>query len=350
MKILIVKTSSLGDIVHAFPALSLLREKFPDAKICWAVEKPFASLVEAHPFVDQVIEIDTKKWRQKFFSFSTWKEISKMYQRLRGESFDLLFDLQGNTKSAFVTLFAKAKIKIGYGFKTVWEYPNLLATQIRFDPPRMVNVREENLFLVKSYLKIENFEEKFMTLKIFLEEKKSLNEILGNPLLQNRRKILVSPGSHWKNKQINEETLFELLKEFEMHEDSTFLFIWGNAFEHEQAQNLVKKLNHAILLEKLSLPLLQNLMKEMDLVIAMDSLPLHLAASTGVATYGIFGPSLAKKFAPTETIHKNFQGKCPYGRVFERRCPILRSCPTGDCLKQIDGKTLYAKFNSSKDV
>jgi heptosyltransferase-1 len=77
MKILLIKTSSLGDIIHAFPTLSFLRQKFPDAKIDWVVEKPFAELVKAHPFVNDVLTVDTKGWRKNLISKETWKTVQE---------------------------------------------------------------------------------------------------------------------------------------------------------------------------------------------------------------------------------------------------------------------------------
>lgn len=341
MNILIVKTSSLGDIVHAFSSLTALREQFPKAHISWVVEKPFSSLVSAHPYVDEVIEIDSKKWRKKIFSSSTYLEIKSMLSKLRAKSFDLLFDLQGNTKSSFVTFFAKSKEKVGYGYKSVWEYPNLLATNVKYDPPKEVNVREENLFLIKSHLKLSSIQDKPQVLKLASDEQETLKTLLGHPFLKEGQKILVAPGSHWKNKQASQEALSNLLEKIEQKKPAVFLLTWGNDAEKQFCNEISKRLPKAVLMEKISIPVLQNLMKEMDLVIAMDSLPLHLAATVGTATFGIFGPSIAKKFAPPSALHKAIQGSCPYGRSFDRRCPILRTCPTGACIKQLSGKTLY---------
>jgi heptosyltransferase-1 len=83
-------------------------------------------------------------------------------------------------------------------------------------------------------------------------------------------------------------------------------------------------------------------MKGMDLVISMDSLPLHLAGSLNIPTFGVFGPSSAQKYNPSPS--PAFQAACPYNEVFMKRCPKLRTCPTGACLKNLEGDRLYKTF------
>jgi len=82
----------------------------------------------------------------------------------------------------------------------------------------------------------------------------------------------------------------------------------------------------------------------MQLVIAMDSLPLHLAGTTNTKTFSFFGPSSSAKFMPMGEQHHAFQGSCPYGKVIQRRCPIIRTCKTGACLRGISSDTLFDAF------
>ncbi len=112
-----------------------------------------------------------------------------------------------------------------------------------------------------------------------------------------------------------------------------FLILWGSPKEKEQAQAIANGfIGNSTLVDPLSLPALHLLMTHVDLVISMDSLPLHLAAVAGTPTYSLFGPSLAQKYAPQGDKHHALQGSCPYGTTFEKRCPKLRTCPTGACL------------------
>ncbi len=322
MKILIVKTSSLGDIIHAFPVLNYIKAKEPNAEISWVVEKPFASLVEAHPLVDHAYIVETKRWRKK----RAFKEISQFKKELQKETFDVVFDLQGNLKSGLITSCAKSKTKVGFGYKTAAEWPNILFTNQRCNPPTGENIRDDYLYLVKQFF--HDFSLSFETktlLKLSPQEEDQLERLS----LSNEQKILVCPGSAWRNKQLPHATLVNFL---ENYSHGHFYFLWGNPEEQKEAQQLHEQFSNSTLLDKFSLPALQHLMSRMDLVVAMDSLPLHLAGTTGTATYAFFGPSSAEKYSPQGPQHHYFQGNCPYGKTFEKRCPILRKCKTGACL------------------
>ena len=85
-------------------------------------------------------------------------------------------------------------------------------------------------------------------------------------------------------------------------------------------------------------------MASVDMVIAMDSLPLHLAGTTETPTFSIFGASSANKYKPKGKKHLAFQGTCPYKRTFERRCPVLRTCSTGACIRDLHGEELFHYF------
>ncbi len=113
-------------------------------------------------------------------------------------------------------------------------------------------------------------------------------------------------------------------------------------------KSLASSLKSAEVLPLLSLSLLQNWMRSMDLVIAMDSLPLHLAAEANVPTFSVFGPSFAAKYSPMGSKHVSIQGVCPYGQVFAKRCSILRTCKTGACMKNITAEQLFSEIHVHK--
>lgn len=335
-KFLIVKTSSLGDIIHAFPIVSYLRGLYPDAIIDWVVDEHCKELVEAHPEISNVLCVRTKRWRKSFWRWEHLKEIYAFRSHLQNTHYDAVFDVQSNLKSSIITFLAHSSNKVGFGRKTVHEWPNLLVTNFKFDPPFGNNIRADNLYLVQQFLKQDPlpYTTPGLDLKISSEKHKWLELFINQ--LPTGRKILVCPGSAWPNKQLSEATLVQLLHHFAKQQPCHFLFAWGTQKELELVKRLQENFQgSSSILERVSLPLLQNLMGKMDLVVAMDSLPLHLAGTVGVATYSVFGASSAFKFVPQGRQHQTFQGKCPYGRQFEKRCPILRTCKTGACIRNL---------------
>lgn len=347
MKILIVKTSSLGDLIQTFPVIHYLKACYPEAQIDWVVEKAFASLVEAHPAIHQVISVSTKKWRQGWWKKETWQEISITRQLLRQTNYDLLFDLQGNIKSGLITAQVKSSKKIGFGLRTVPEWPNLFFTKQRFNPPIGKNIREDYLYLPQQAVGRIIANQIGVQLKITNQEQLKIKEILFQISSQGAGpKIMICSGSNWPNKQLNPSTLASFLQLIAKKWKGQFLLVWGTEQEKEIAHQLADCLGqHARVAEKMQLPTLQNLMASMDLIIAMDSLPLHLAATTNTPTYSVFGASSANKYKPVGAQHEAYQGLCPFGRNFEKRCPVLRTCPTGNCIKNLSAQVLFDHFS-----
>lgn len=107
MRILIVKTSSMGDVVHAAPLASDLHAQVPDAVIDWVVEESFAAIPALHPAVAAVIPIALRRWRKTALQPATWREIRAVRERLRAAEYDQVIDCQGLLKSAWVSRWAR---------------------------------------------------------------------------------------------------------------------------------------------------------------------------------------------------------------------------------------------------
>lgn len=102
MRILIVKTSSLGDVIHNLPVLSDIRRHFPDAVIDWCVEESFAAIPRLHPAVDRIIPVAIRRWRKQLLKTGTWREMAEFMRLVRGETYDAVVDTQGLLKSALL--------------------------------------------------------------------------------------------------------------------------------------------------------------------------------------------------------------------------------------------------------
>lgn len=335
-RILIVKTSALGDIIHAFPVIGYLKAKFSQVTIDWVVEKPFAPLIEAHPYINHTFPVDTKAWRK----LKNLNEMRVFHSELRNKSYDVVFDLQGNIKSGLITSRVRAAHKVGFGKESVPEWPNHLFTNRQFDPPKGKNIREDYLHLVQSYFKDwhphQPAEE--ILLKLTEPQIQALNTLIAHPLLNQGPKVMICPGSAWINKQLTPKSLERLVASLRQEKRCSFLFIWGSPEEHQIAQQLHQlHSGYSLVADKMALPLLQHVMNHMDLIVAMDSLPLHLAGTTQTQTLSYFGPSSSNKYKPLGNKHIAFQGSCPYGQTFEKRCTLLRSCKTGQCIRGLSG-------------
>ncbi|MCB1107379.1 MAG: hypothetical protein KDK76_04710 [Chlamydiia bacterium] len=329
MNILIVKSSSLGDILQTFPVVTFLKKRFPHARIDWVVEKPYEELLTAHPDVYEVFPVVFRKWRKNIFKYR--KEMRCAIQKVREKKYDLLFDLQGNIKSALVTKCARSKEKIGTTFSAAPEWPNALVLNRRYGVNPKEPISFQYLSLVQSHFGVKPHPVMASPLLQISGEEKDWIE----SQLVKGTSYMVCPGSNWENKKLFLPTWIELLKEVQKRKNPHFYFVWGSLREKEEALALHTQFpKNSTLLPQMSLPLWQRFMARMDGIFTVDSSALHLAATTPVPTYSFFGPSNASVYKPPFSHHHAFQGTCPYGQTFLKRCPVLRTCKTGACLKE----------------
>jgi len=118
--ILIIKTSSLGDVVHQMPAIADAARAMPDVRISWVVEEAFAPLAQLHPNVSEVIPVATRRWRSHLASRATWREVAEFSTRLREPDFDKVIDTQGLIRSAVIARLAHGE-RHGYEAASIRE-------------------------------------------------------------------------------------------------------------------------------------------------------------------------------------------------------------------------------------
>jgi heptosyltransferase-1 len=120
VRLLIVKTSSMGDVVHAAPVVADIHRQHTDAVVDWLVEAPFAAIPQLHPGVRRVWPMAWRKWRGQLFSGATWRAMRALRQQLREQHYDLVLDLQGLVKSALWARQAGAPVA-GYDRASIRE-------------------------------------------------------------------------------------------------------------------------------------------------------------------------------------------------------------------------------------
>lgn len=347
MKILIVKTSALGDLIQSLPVVNDLLQRFPHASIDWAVEETLSGVLRSFPLLHTVIAVPLRQWKKNLFSKSAWKLLLQSIKNLRQEKYDYVFDLQGNCKSGLLTFLSRGKTKVGFSFFSVREWPNIFATTVRFFVPKEMNIQKQYLFIISQVFKESSPLVSSCFFSTTEEERKWADSLIDDP---SRLHIMVCPGSQWKNKQLSEEVWVQFLNRIAQEYPAKFFLIWGSFEEREACEKICAGCQKSVVLDrKLSIPVWQYAMHRMDVVIALDSSALHLAGTTKTPTFSIFGPTLSTVFRPLGAQHVSLQGPCPYGRVFIKQCPILRTCPTGACIKNISAETLFQQFTTLRD-
>lgn len=343
MKILISKLSSRGDILQALSTVHHLKLLYPNCTIDWIVEEPFCEVITQHKDISKAIVVDTKRWRRTFLKKETRQEIRKMLEELMHTTYDVVFDLQGNTKSAIFTFFAKAKNKVGFGWKTAREWTNPFVTKVRYNPP-LISIRADYVGMIYHFFKkplpceIQDVEIDYAPRQ---EDQQKIDALIQS-IEPDRTIYLICPQSAWENKCLSVETLIQFLKRVEKKGKAYFIFSWGSTKEKDKAQLLQKEFANSAVAPKIDLCSLHYLMNQCAFVFAMDSICLHLGATSKARTLSVFGPSKASYYTPHK--HQSFQGTCPYHMKFTKRCKKMRSCETGACMKNIQGSELFENF------
>src|SRR5215813_9279961 len=135
MRVLIVRLSSMGDVVHTLPALTDATRAIPSIKFDWAVDESFADIPVWHSHVEKVFPVALRRWRGALSSVGGRAEVKGSLRELRGESYDAIVDLQGEFKSAFIARITKGK-RYGYDSASAREWGAQTVYQEKIEVPK----------------------------------------------------------------------------------------------------------------------------------------------------------------------------------------------------------------------
>ena len=159
MRILIVKLSSIGDVVHTLPAAAALRRAFPDAHIAWAAERRASAILKDSPIIDELIEVDSRVWRSHWHNRGTLTDLTSTLRSLRGsipggapETFDVAVDFQGLIKSGLLAFASRSPRRIGFETGELREGASRLFLTEQVSTSQLKHVIDKNLALAHRIL------------------------------------------------------------------------------------------------------------------------------------------------------------------------------------------------------
>lgn len=291
--ILIIKMSSLGDIIHALPSLYALRKKFPNAKITWAVHPSFAGILPGKPWIDEIYLVDRKKIKSIPYLRTVKKELSD-------KNFDLVIDLQMIAKSALISFLSGARTKIGY--HDAREGSFLINKPIKGKHAEGHII--EQLLDVMGYLGCDTDKIVF-PLKDVTTEQKEVKDLLKSLDVQGKFAILV-PGTRGEFKKWPISYWAELAKSFS--KNNIYSVLVGTPDEKDMGEEIVELAGSnkvCNLIGKTTLLQLVALEKMAALHISADTGPLHIANAVNTPILALFGPTLPDRSGPFgEGVHR----------------------------------------------
>jgi lipopolysaccharide heptosyltransferase I len=286
-RFLIVRLSSIGDIVHALPAVAALGEAFPRAEIHWAVESRYALLLEGNPYLRRVVKLDTLGWRRRLTTGATLREIGGGLRALRESRYEAAIDFQGLWKSAAVAWLSRARERIGFAKPWLREPGAAVLYTQRISPGGPKHVIEMNLALVEQ-LGAHAQRWQFPLPRTAADDTYVETQLAA---LHVKDFIIINPGGGWRSKCWPPESYAELIERLEAVLPEQIL-LTGSAGEQKLIAAILQRAGsrRACYLPTTLVQLIA-LARRARLFIGGDTGPLHLAAAVGTPIVGIFGPT-----------------------------------------------------------
>lgn len=296
-RILIIKLSALGDVVHALPAARALRRALPKARIDWVVEEKARQAVEGNPDIDRVLVTRTRWWRRR--PLSSLGEMVGVVAELRRARYDVAIDFQGLVKSGVVALLSGARLRLGYDREFCRERLSSLFTNRRWRPPsREQHVVEQHLGLLQA-VGIQAEAEVPFSLPLSQEVDRVMNSYLDSlPGGPPERLVAIHPGAGWVTKRWPVERYARLADRIRRELGGRILILWGPGEESLAREMREKMREEGGIACSTSVPELISLFRRCSLLVAGDTGPLHLAAACGLPCVGIFGPTSPLRNGP----------------------------------------------------
>lgn len=342
MRVLIVKMSALGDIIHALPVLDYLHQVSPGIEVDWIVEEPFREILEGNPLITELHTVRTKVWRKKPFSAATRREIGAVRLALQERDYDLVFDIQGNLKSGLVDWLSGAEKRIGFEREVLQESVNLLFTT------RQVPLRRQDYHITDQYLRIvsvsfgRDFNKMKLSSDIYTspEDDETARTLLAT--MSDGLVFLFHYGTTWETKFWFEEAWVDLGKRLlENYPESSILLSWGNEAERAAVTGIAAGIGPgARVLDRFPLKGFAALLKKVDLVVGGDTGPIHIAAAVGTPTVSLYRASDGKRSGPRGPGHVIVQTPIHCAPCFRTECDkndkCMRTIAVDDVMRAVE--------------
>ncbi len=335
--VLVIRLSSLGDVLMSMPAVKALKDKFPDTRISWLVEGSVGELLTHQPFIDKVIRFPRSAATgalKRGRLLRAKREMGRFLRGLREDRYDTIIDFHGIMKSTFFSLYAKGRKRIGFGKMYAKEKSHLFYHEKVEGVDRRLHKVERNMLLprhigtngvIPEIVLVAPGEAGAYIDRFFEKEGISSPVFAVNPFS--------SKGSAFKRWDL--DRYGQLIGRIREKGNARVIILWGPG-EKEEAEALRKTTGEGVYLAcPTDVPQLLALLKKVDMYIGGDTGVMHLAAFAGTPVVAVFGP--------TDVLING-----PYGA----RCTVVRKdlpcspcknkkCEKRICLKEISVNEVY---------
>ena len=320
-RILVIKISSLGDLILAIPSLKALKERFPEGKISLLTLKKYAPFMYDCPYVDETITLES--------DYKKWRNILKVSKDLRRKSFDYIIDLQNNRASHIISFLTFARASFGYSLRAGF----LLSKKIKINRKDSPLISQERIL---EFLGIKLKDKKLIFWKKEPAHKITLPEanLIG---------INVAASPKWKSKNWPSHHIVDLAEMIARNLPSFKIVLLGDESTQERAKAIESKISPSPinLCGKTTLTQLPWVIKKLKVFISPDTATMHLGCALDVPTIALFGPTdPSRHVVPGKNIHVLYQ-KEPCSFCYNARC---RQKIDNKCMEKISPQEVFNKI------
>lgn len=329
-KILIVKLSAIGDVIHALPVAHALKQEYPKARITWVVEKPAYDLLTNNPDIDEIIIFDKPKFKSLAGLLANGYQFAR---ELKAHKFDLAIDLQGLFKSAAISYLSGAPKRLVYC--NARELSHLVGERICGD--------HEQGHVVDRYLDVA----RYLGCKInevqfpihFTESEIKKTTAIANHAgfkLENPY-IVLAPGTNWPSKCWSPTQFAQLADK--LYDHNIIPVIIGGPNDNRLAQEIIDntQVPPVDLTGKTSMKQLAYIIKNAQVFVGGDTGPMHLAVAVSTPAVAMFGPTTPERNGPYGENNKVLLSPRLCCGCWKRQCPQGK-----DCLEDIEVNEVYS--------
>lgn len=340
MRVLVVKTTSLGDIIHTLPALTDAVAKVPGITFDWVVEEPFQEIPLWHPAVKKVIPVAFRRWRKQGW-WQNRREIIEFCRRLREEEYDLIIDAQGLLKSAIITIMAKGTKRAGLSWKSARES----LASLFYNYHAIVPWGQHAVYRVRA-LFARTFN--YLLPNSFADYGIDINRLSATTLLEPYFVFL--HGTTWDTKHWPEAYWIQLAK-IVSEAGFSIQLLWGNEIEFTRAKKIASGLPNAFVVpNRLSLTEAAGVLAGARGVVTVDTGLGHLAAALGVPAVALFGPSNPRKSGTLGKRQIHLSATFPCSPCYDRVCRYRGEKPVDPpCFASLSPTLVWEKLNFQLD-
>lgn len=343
MKVLIIKMSSLGDVIHSLPAVTDAAKALKNVHFDWVVESAFQEIPKWHPAVGRVIGIDMRRWRKNIMQALQQGEIKRFIKQLRTSQYDLVLDAQGLIKSSSVAFLAKGH-RVGLDKHSARESIASLFYQTKIAASKNQHAVEK---LRQLFARALGYSYQASALSYGIDEGCLKAVTVPNEY------VMFLHGTTWSTKHWPEQYWYDLAALLS-EQGKQVMLTWGNEREKQRAEKIRTFCEQRaltllpIILPKLSLGEITYVIAKAQAVVAVDTGLGHIAAMMNVPTVSLYGPTFPgftgaygnhqRHLSVSKDCHPCFEKQCPIAKENMLYPPCFESLPPAtvfEIVKQI---------------